>query len=98
MKSEPMHDELLCLTAAKNETKLFCGSADGFLEEFNFGEWGNLVERFDTKHDDTVDSLCKLDEDLLASASANGTIRKKYSKTLNYLQGIDWYQLAHQSV
>jgi len=74
-RSEPMHDELLCLTIMKNNKKVLCGSVDGHLDVFNWGEWGNLVERINTGHKDTVDCLCPLNDDLLVTGSSDGTVK-----------------------
>lgn len=42
---------------------------------FNSREFGNIVERIDTKHKDTVDCICRISANLIATGSQDGTIR-----------------------
>nr|CAD2158724.1 unnamed protein product [Meloidogyne enterolobii] len=44
--SETMHSELLSLAVTKRFT--YVGAADGYIEVFNNGEFGNIVERIET--------------------------------------------------
>jgi len=62
LESEEMHAELLCITFARQKTKVVCGSADGYLEFFNSGEFGNITDRLETKHEDTVDCIASVNE------------------------------------
>lgn len=75
LQSETMHSELLSLASMEDEKKLVCGAADGYLEVFNWNEFGNIVERISTKHKDTIDCLQTIGRNLIASGSADGTIR-----------------------
>lgn len=75
MQSETMHSELLSIACVSDDKKVICGAADSYLEVFNWGEWGNIVERISTDHTDTVDCLIPLTDNLLATGSADGTIR-----------------------
>ncbi|GFR98709.1 WD repeat-containing protein 55, partial [Elysia marginata] len=46
MQSELFDSELLCLAKMKQGQKLICGTGEGTLNLFNWGEWGNLSDRF----------------------------------------------------
>eukprot|EP00122_Pirum_gemmata_P003602 Pgem_evm1s3258 len=72
--SEPMDEELLSVAIMKNGKKVVCGSIEGVLDIFSWDEWGDISDRF-VGHPDSVDSIVKLDEDTLVTASADGLIR-----------------------
>ncbi|KRX84979.1 Tyrosine-protein phosphatase 10D [Trichinella sp. T6] len=74
-QSEEMHTELLSLVIAMQGKRVLCSSGNGYLEVFNWDQWGTIVERLDTGHQDSVEDLCLLDDRLLASASLDGSVR-----------------------
>lgn len=66
--SETMHSELLSLTVTKRFT--YVGAADGYVEVFNNGEFGNIVERVETPLIMGVEQLETLRDDLLLAAAS----------------------------
>ncbi|CAK5088587.1 unnamed protein product [Meloidogyne enterolobii] len=72
--SETMHSELLSLAVTKRFT--YVGAADGYIEVFNNGEFGNIVERIETPLIMGVEQLETVRDDLLlAGASTHDGMR-----------------------
>ncbi|KAK3711257.1 hypothetical protein RRG08_018738 [Elysia crispata] len=46
LQSELFDSEMLCLAKMKQGQKLICGTGEGTLSFFNWGEWGNISDRF----------------------------------------------------
>ncbi|RUS90860.1 hypothetical protein EGW08_001367 [Elysia chlorotica] len=46
LQSELFDSEMLCLATMKQGQKLICGTGEGTLNFFNWGEWGNISDRF----------------------------------------------------
>ncbi|CAJ0587091.1 unnamed protein product, partial [Mesorhabditis spiculigera] len=70
-KSELMHDELLSVVC--NKKFCYVGSGDGSLEIFHGGEYGNIIERFETKLP-SVDTMLEVRRGLLMVASGQSPI------------------------
>ena len=73
-QSDQLEDELLSLCVMKGGRKVVCGTQDGVLAIYNWGMWEDYTDRL-ADHPKSVDCLCKLDEDLLCTASSDGLVR-----------------------
>ena len=58
----------------KREGKVVCGTGDGVLNIFNWGEWGNISDRF-PGHPMSVDCMVQVTEDIICTGSIDGIIR-----------------------
>ncbi|VDP19607.1 unnamed protein product, partial [Soboliphyme baturini] len=56
--------------------RVICGGAVGYIEVFNWDEWGNLLERIHAGHKDSIDCLCVVEEDLVICGSSNGYLQQ----------------------
>lgn len=74
LQSELFDSDLLSIAIAKDQTKVICGTGEGVLQIFNWGEWGNISDRL-TGHPMSVDCLIKVNEDILCSGSMDGKVR-----------------------
>jgi len=72
--SDNMDDELLSVVLLKNGRKVVCGSQEGVLLIFTYGNFGDVDDRF-PGHANSVEALLKVDEDTVLSASGDGLIR-----------------------
>jgi hypothetical protein len=78
--SETMHSELLSLAVTKRYNDLkyilnlnrftYVGAADGYIEVFNNGEFGNIVERIETPLIMGIEQLETMRDDLLLAAAS----------------------------
>ncbi|CAL1536605.1 unnamed protein product [Lymnaea stagnalis] len=73
-QSELFDSELLCLTKMKGGRKLVCGTGEGVLNVFNWGQWGNISDRFPCG-DTQVDSLVPITDDVLCIGTNDGFIK-----------------------
>ena len=53
---------------------MVCGSGEGVLNIFNWGEWGNLSDRF-PGHPMSIDCLLPISQDKVVTGSMDGVIR-----------------------
>eukprot|EP00941_MAST-03F_sp_MAST-3F-sp1_P006175 g6175.t1 len=74
-RSEDQEDELLSCVLMKNGNKVVCGSQDGVLIIWSYGEWLDRSDGF-PGHPESVDSIVKIDENTLATGSSDGIIRR----------------------
>ncbi|XP_076446005.1 WD repeat-containing protein 55-like [Babylonia areolata] len=74
LQSELHDSELLSLCAIKGEKKLVCGSGDGVLYLFNWGEWGNMSDRF-PGHPSSITCMVALTDDVILTGSSDGLLR-----------------------
>jgi WD repeat-containing protein 55 len=72
--SDDIEDELLSIKVIKNGKKVVCGSANGVLNVWSYGTWGDISDRF-PGHPKSVDALLKFDENTLLTGSSDGLIR-----------------------
>ncbi|KND01423.1 uncharacterized protein SPPG_03228 [Spizellomyces punctatus DAOM BR117] len=72
--SENQDDELLCVEVVRNTTKAVVGTQDGVLLLFSWGDWGDCTDRF-PGHPSSVDSIVKVDDSTIMTASGDGIIR-----------------------
>ncbi|KAJ1968173.1 WD repeat-containing protein jip5 [Dispira parvispora] len=71
---EDQEDELLSVVPMKHNKKAVVGFQTGVLGLFSWNNWGDVTDRF-PGHPDSVDSLCKIDEDTLCTGGGDGIIR-----------------------
>lgn len=74
LQSELFDSELLSLAAAKGEQRVVVGSGDGTLNIFNWGQWGNISDRF-PGHPMSIDCIVQITEDIICTGSSDGMIR-----------------------
>ncbi|KAI7892616.1 WD40-repeat-containing domain protein [Mucor mucedo] len=72
--SDQIEDELLSIELCKNGKKAVVGTQDGVLSLWSWGDWGDYNDRI-MGHPNSIEALCKLDEDTLATGSSDGIIR-----------------------
>lgn len=77
MQSELFDAEFLCLAQMKKNQKVVCGSGDGVFYIFNWGEWGNMSDRFPALHSPAVslDCMVCLTDDIICTGCDDGNIR-----------------------
>ncbi|KAI8319631.1 WD40 repeat-like protein [Martensiomyces pterosporus] len=79
-KSKPFHvsenqdDELLSVAVMKGGKKVVVGETDGVLGIFTYGQFSDVTDRF-PGHPQSIDSICKLTEDLCVTGSSDGLLR-----------------------
>ncbi|XP_055934794.1 WD repeat-containing protein 55-like [Argiope bruennichi] len=74
MQSEELDSDLLCAGIFKGGTKAVVGSTDGALNIFNWGEFGNISDRF-PGHPGSVDSMVVIADDVIVTGCEDGKIR-----------------------
>ncbi|KAJ3300657.1 WD domain repeat-containing protein 55 [Borealophlyctis nickersoniae] len=67
-------DELLSVAVVRNTTKAVVGTQSGTLLFFSWADWGDCTDRF-PGHPSSIDSIAKLDETTILTASSDGIIR-----------------------
>ncbi|KAJ1870758.1 WD domain repeat-containing protein 55 [Coemansia sp. RSA 990] len=67
-------DELLSVAVMRNGTKVVVGETDGVVGIFSYGQFGDVSDRF-PGHPQSIDSICKLTEDLCVTGSSDGLLR-----------------------
>jgi len=67
-------DDYLSMQIVKNGSKVVIGTQDGILNFYNWGEWGDLVDRF-PGHPSSIESMLKVDESTVCTGSMDGMIR-----------------------
>lgn len=72
--SDNQEDELLSVALVKSGQKVVVGSQEGVLNLWTWGDWGDVSDRF-LGHPSSVDTVCKLDEETVATGSSDGLIR-----------------------
>lgn len=74
LQSELFDSEFLSCAIVKDETKAIVGSGDGALNIFNWGEWGNISDRF-PGHPESIGCMLAIDDDIVCTGSEDGKIR-----------------------
>ncbi|KAI9313599.1 WD40-repeat-containing domain protein [Dichotomocladium elegans] len=72
--SDNMEDELLSIALVKNGSKAVVGSQEGILSLWSWDDWGDYNDRI-VGHPNSIDAICKLDEDTICTGSSDGIIR-----------------------
>ncbi|KAF8926609.1 hypothetical protein BGZ52_005391, partial [Haplosporangium bisporale] len=67
-------DELLSICIVKDRRKVVVGSQEGVLNIYSWGDWGDCTDRF-IGHPNSIDTICKIDENTVATGSSDGIIR-----------------------
>ncbi|KAJ2713439.1 WD repeat-containing protein jip5 [Coemansia spiralis] len=67
-------DELLSLAIIRGGKKVVTGQTDGVLGIFSYGQFGDVSDRF-PGHPQSIDTICKLTEDLCVTGSSDGLLR-----------------------
>lgn len=73
-RSDDQGDELLSVKVMKHGKKVICGTQEGVLAVWSWGTWGDISDRF-PGHPQSIDALCKVDEDTLLTGSSDGLVR-----------------------
>ncbi|KAJ1758770.1 WD domain repeat-containing protein 55 [Coemansia sp. RSA 2167] len=67
-------DELLSVAVIRGGSKVVVGETDGVMGIFSYGQFGDVTDRF-PGHPQSIDSICKLTEDLCVTGSSDGLLR-----------------------
>ncbi len=73
-RSDILDDELLSVCIIKGGQKVLCGTQDGVLGIFSWGDFGDWNDRM-VGHPESVQTMLKLDEDTVFTGSSDGLIR-----------------------
>ncbi|KXJ14351.1 WD repeat-containing protein 55 [Exaiptasia diaphana] len=73
-KSDNMETELLSVTLVKGGRKVICGTGEGALNIFTWGEWGDISDRF-PGHPQSVDACVAISDNVVCTGSMDGIIR-----------------------
>ncbi|KAJ2009493.1 WD domain repeat-containing protein 55 [Coemansia thaxteri] len=72
--SENQDDELLSVALMRGGKKVVVGETDGVLGIFTYGQFDDVTDRF-PGHPQSIDSICKLTEELCVTGSSDGLLR-----------------------
>jgi len=75
LQTELFDSDLLCLAKVKNGQKLVCGTSEGVLNMFHWGQWGNISDRFPLKKNRSIDSLVAISDDIVITGTSDGFLR-----------------------
>ena len=67
-------DVIIISIFCQNGKKAIVGSQDGVLSLWTWGDWGDYTDRI-LGHPNSIDTICKLDEDTICTGSSDGLIR-----------------------
>ncbi|KAI8981551.1 carbonic anhydrase [Pilobolus umbonatus] len=84
--SDKIEDELLSLSVLKNGHKVVSGSQTGALYSWDWGKWDEYDKWLG--HPNSVDSICKLDEDTICTGGSDGLLRLITIATKQQFEGI----------
>lgn len=74
LQSELFESEFLSVTKVKNGKKVLVGTGEGAINIFNWGEWGNISDRF-PGHPESIDTMVALNNNIICTGSGDGNIR-----------------------
>ncbi|XP_048774023.2 WD repeat-containing protein 55-like isoform X2 [Ostrea edulis] len=74
LQSELFDSELLSLSIVKGNQKVLCGTSEGVVNIFNWGEWGNISDRF-PGHPMSIDCMVPITKDIVCTGSSDGIVR-----------------------
>ncbi|KAK3735914.1 hypothetical protein QZH41_009151 [Actinostola sp. cb2023] len=69
-----METELLSVAIVKGGRKVVCGTGEGALNIFSWGEWNDISDRF-TGHPQSVDACVAISDNIVCTGSIDGIIR-----------------------
>ena len=72
--SYELEDEPLCLEIVRGGTVVLCGTQEGTVAVYKWGEWEDCVDRI-KGHPSSVDSIAAIADDVVCTASSDGMIR-----------------------
>lgn len=58
----------------QNGSKVVCGSDEGVIDIFNWGEWGNMSDRF-PGHPMSIDTIIPITESIVCTGASDGIVR-----------------------
>ncbi|KAJ1861954.1 WD domain repeat-containing protein 55 [Coemansia sp. RSA 2703] len=67
-------DELLSIALMRGGKKVVVGETDGVLGIFSYDQFGDVSDRF-PGHPQSIDTICKLTEDMCVTGSSDGLLR-----------------------
>ncbi|XP_031551133.1 WD repeat-containing protein 55-like [Actinia tenebrosa] len=73
-KSDNVETELLSVAIVKGGRKVVCGTGEGALNIFSWGEWGDFSDRF-PGHPQSVDACVAISDNVVVTGSIDGIIR-----------------------
>eukprot|EP00884_Botryococcus_braunii_P017552 jgi/Botrbrau1/4480/Bobra.0220s0014.1 len=73
-RSEDAEDELLCVAVVKGGRKVVCGSLNGPLPIYSWGQFSDMSDRI-PGHPGSVDAMVRLDDDTIVTGCADGLLR-----------------------
>jgi WD repeat-containing protein 55 len=73
-KSDDQEAELHCVQIIKKGKKVVCGTQNGVILTFKWGQWGDCNDRY-PGHPEDVDCMVKIDESTILTGSSDGYIR-----------------------
>ncbi|KNC87037.1 hypothetical protein SARC_00847 [Sphaeroforma arctica JP610] len=73
-RSDYMDEELLSVCVMKNGKKVVCGTQEGIISIFSWGQWGDCSDRF-PGHPLSIDTILPLTEGICLTGSSDGLIR-----------------------
>lgn len=73
LQSELFESEFMSVGIVKEGRKVVVGDSEGVLNIFNWGEWGNISDRFPGHG--SVDCLVPINDDIICTGSMDGIIR-----------------------
>ncbi|RIA89177.1 WD40-repeat-containing domain protein [Glomus cerebriforme] len=72
--SDNQDDELLSVAVVKDGRKVVVGTQEGIVNLYTWNNWGDTSDRI-VGHPQSIDTLVKIDEDLICTGSSDGIIR-----------------------
>ena len=75
LQSEAFSSELLSVAVIKGGSKVVCGTGDGGLLVFRWGEWGYTLDQYPGREPMSIDAIEVLSPDRIYTASSDGYIR-----------------------
>jgi WD repeat-containing protein 55 len=73
-RSEDQEDELMSCVLLKHAKKILCGTTQGLMHIFSWGQFADMGDRF-AGHPASVDTIIPIDEQTVATGSSDGLIR-----------------------
>jgi len=73
-RTNTLDDEFLSITLMKNNETAVCGSQSGIIYMYKYGVWYQQEERL-PGHPQSIDTMVKINEDLICTGSSDGLIR-----------------------
>ncbi|GAV08419.1 hypothetical protein RvY_18110 [Ramazzottius varieornatus] len=75
LQSEAFTSELLSIAIIKNESRVICGTGDGGLLIFKWGEWGFSLDQYPGSETTSIDAIETYSSEEVLTASSDGNLR-----------------------